>query len=273
MTSSNFLGRAAIKFLLVVGLSLVPAHFGFGPAQSQTPQSPARRGGQQIPPPQYIPPHDYDQRNIKLDLRFDWEQEKAIGTATITFAPMVKDLRRVDFDAAYMSISAAALASGTPLKFENDVTKEKVSVLLDRPYQPSEELTVVISYHTNQPPPERRAGLGGGGINFIKPRPGDPTRPILVGFAAETGSLDRAADKLVRKGVDLLVANDVAEEGSGFGTDTNHVWILSADGDQVDLPIRSKRAVADEIFDRVAVALDARDAAAQTGPMRQARRA
>ena len=98
---------------------------------------------------------------------------------------------------------------------------------------------------------------------------GDPARPVLVGFAAETGSLDRAADKLRRKGVDLLVANDVAEEGSGFGTDTNHVWILSADGSQVDLPLRSKRDVADEILDRVAAALDARDAAAQTDRVTQ----
>ena len=103
------------------------------------------------------------------------------------------------------------------------------------------------------------------GIAAAVPPPGDPARPFLVGFAAETGSLDRAADKLRRKGVDLLVANDVAEEGSGFGTDTNHVWILSADGDQVDLPLRSKRAVGDEILDRIAAALDARDAAAQTG--------
>jgi phosphopantothenoylcysteine decarboxylase/phosphopantothenate--cysteine ligase len=111
------------------------------------------------------------------------------------------------------------------------------------------------------------------GVAEAVPPLGDPTRPILVGFAAETGSLDRAADKLQRKGVDLLVANDVAEEGSGFGTDTNHVWILSADGDQVDLPIRSKRAVAEEILDRVAAALDARDAAAQTDPVTQETRA
>ncbi len=53
-------------------------------------------------------------------------------------------------------------------------------------------------------------------------------RPILVGFAAETGSLERAADKLRRKGVDLLVANDVAEPGSGFGTETNRVTIFKA---------------------------------------------
>ncbi|MDQ3128564.1 MAG: phosphopantothenoylcysteine decarboxylase, partial [Chloroflexota bacterium] len=108
--------------------------------------------------------------------------------------------------------------------------------------------------------------LAGVGAMVAALPPGVP-RPYLVGFAAETGSLDRAADKLRRKGVDLLVANDVAEEGSGFGTDTNHVWILSADGSQEDLPLRSKRAVADEILDRVAVALDARDGAAQTDPM------
>jgi len=46
-----------------------------------------------------------------------------------------------------------------------------------------------------------------------------------------------------------------------------------ADGEQVDLPLRSKRAVAEEILDRVAAALDARDAAAQTDRMRQETRA
>lgn len=91
-------------------------------------------------------------------------------------------------------------------------------------------------------------------------------RPVLVGFAAETGNLDRAADKLRRKGVDLLVANDVAEEGSGFGTTTNRVTILAADGTEQALPLLSKRKVADRILDRVAGVLDARDAAAQTGP-------
>jgi phosphopantothenoylcysteine decarboxylase/phosphopantothenate--cysteine ligase len=89
-------------------------------------------------------------------------------------------------------------------------------------------------------------------------------RPVLVGFAAETGSFDRAAEKLRSKGVDLLVANDVAEAGSGFGTDTNRVSILDAGGARDDLPLLSKREVADRILDRVAAALDARDAAAQT---------
>lgn len=101
-------------------------------------------------------------------------------------------------------------------------------------------------------------------------------RPILVGFAAETGSLDRAAEKLRRKGLDLLVANDVSEAGSGFGTDTNRVTILAADGADEALPLMPKRAVADRLLDRVAGLLDERDAIAvddpevapQTGRMR-----
>jgi phosphopantothenoylcysteine decarboxylase/phosphopantothenate--cysteine ligase len=88
--------------------------------------------------------------------------------------------------------------------------------------------------------------------------------PVIVGFAAETGSLDRAADKLRRKGADLLVANDVSEPGSGFGTETNRVSILAADGSRDDLPLLSKREVADRLLDRVAAALDARDAGLQT---------
>ena len=90
-------------------------------------------------------------------------------------------------------------------------------------------------------------------------------RPFLVGFAAETGSLARAAEKLARKRVDLIVANDVSEEGSGFGSPTNRVTLVAADGTEVALPLLPKREVAERILDRVAVALDARDAAAQTG--------
>jgi phosphopantothenoylcysteine decarboxylase/phosphopantothenate--cysteine ligase len=95
-------------------------------------------------------------------------------------------------------------------------------------------------------------------------RPLEP-RPVLVGFAAETGSLERAPDKLRRKGLDLLVANDVAEPGSGFGTDTNRVTILAADGSGDALPLLAKREVADRLLDRVVALLDARDGAGQTG--------
>ncbi len=92
----------------------------------------------------------------------------------------------------------------------------------------------------------------------------DP-RPVIVGFAAETGSLERAPDKLRRKGADLLVANDVSEPGSGFGTDTNRVVILGADGSRDELPLLSKREVADRLLDRVAALVDERTTPAHTG--------
>jgi phosphopantothenoylcysteine decarboxylase/phosphopantothenate--cysteine ligase len=78
----------------------------------------------------------------------------------------------------------------------------------------------------------------------------DP-RPFLVGFAAETGSLDQAVAKAKRKGVDLLVGNDVAKQGSGFGTDTNEVTIVTPDGVSEPWKLMTKREVADRLWDRI----------------------
>ena len=68
------------------------------------------------------------------------------------------------------------------------------------------------------------------------------------------------------------MANDVIEAGSGFGTDTNRVVVLDAGGGSEELPMLSKRAVADRLLDRVAEALDARDAAGQTARMQEGSR-
>ncbi|MGI9528980.1 MAG: bifunctional phosphopantothenoylcysteine decarboxylase/phosphopantothenate--cysteine ligase CoaBC [Acidimicrobiia bacterium] len=73
----------------------------------------------------------------------------------------------------------------------------------------------------------------------------------LVGFAAEAGSLEKAGEKAVRKGVDLLVANDIASAGSGFGSDTNEVTLIRSDGQATALPLMQKSAVADAILDAV----------------------
>ena len=89
-------------------------------------------------------------------------------------------------------------------------------------------------------------------------------RPVLVGFAAETGSLERAEGKLVRKGVDLLVANDVTEPGSGFGTETNRVVVLDREGGRDAWPLLAKREVADRLLDLLARRLAARDAGGDT---------
>jgi phosphopantothenoylcysteine decarboxylase/phosphopantothenate--cysteine ligase len=76
-------------------------------------------------------------------------------------------------------------------------------------------------------------------------------RPFLVGFAAETGSLAGAVEKARRKGVDLLVANDVSQTGSGFGTETNEVTVITPDGATDAWPLLTKDKVADRLLDRV----------------------
>ena len=80
---------------------------------------------------------------------------------------------------------------------------------------------------------------------------GDERRPLLVGFAAETSdAVSKAQEKLARKHVDLIVANDVTAPGAGFDVETNQVALVSAGGVR-ELPLLPKREVADAILDRV----------------------
>jgi len=75
---------------------------------------------------------------------------------------------------------------------------------------------------------------------------------VLVGFAAEThDAIERGRRKLARKGVDLLVVNDVSAPGAGFDHDTNAVVILGSDGSATEIPLTSKDAVANAVLDRV----------------------
>jgi phosphopantothenoylcysteine decarboxylase/phosphopantothenate--cysteine ligase len=82
-------------------------------------------------------------------------------------------------------------------------------------------------------------------------RRGDDPLPVLVGFAAETGDPSaRAAKKLTAKRADLIVANDVSAEGSGFEVSTNQVTLISEAGAE-PLPLMAKSEVAVAILDRV----------------------
>jgi phosphopantothenoylcysteine decarboxylase/phosphopantothenate--cysteine ligase len=81
-----------------------------------------------------------------------------------------------------------------------------------------------------------------------------PVGQVLVGFAAETDDVtERGRRKLQRKGVDLLVINDVSAPGTGFDHDTNEVTILRADGSRIEIPLTSKYAVANAVLDSVIV--------------------
>ena len=73
---------------------------------------------------------------------------------------------------------------------------------------------------------------------------------VFVGFAAETNDvLAHAKDKLARKNLDMIVANDVTRPGAGFDVDTNIVTLITKDGQEA-LPMMSKAEVAQRILDR-----------------------
>jgi phosphopantothenoylcysteine decarboxylase/phosphopantothenate--cysteine ligase len=75
---------------------------------------------------------------------------------------------------------------------------------------------------------------------------------IIVGFAAETNNIEQyAKEKLIQKNLDMIVANNVTEKGSGFESDTNKVLIIFKNGTIEDLPLMRKADLADVILDRI----------------------
>jgi phosphopantothenoylcysteine decarboxylase/phosphopantothenate--cysteine ligase len=131
-----------------------------------------------------------------------------------------------DADAADVVVMAAAVADFRPKAVAADKLKKGDGVP-----------EIVL-----EPTPDILAGLG------ARKRPGQ----TLVGFAAETeGLVEHAADKLARKRLDLIVANDVSAPEVGFEHDTNAVVILTAGGARTDVPLADKRAIAGAVLDAV----------------------
>ncbi len=142
--------------------------------------------------------------------------------------------------AADMHAAIAAAAPGA------DVVVMAAAVADFRPKAPVAQKLHGLPELVLEPTPDILAGLA------EARRPGQ----VLVGFAAETQDVvDRARRKLERKGVDLVVVNDVSAPGVGFDHDTNEVTILGADGSVVVVPLTSKRQVADVILDQVVARL------------------
>jgi phosphopantothenoylcysteine decarboxylase/phosphopantothenate--cysteine ligase len=149
----------------------------------------------------------------------------------------------------------AAMAAAAP---SADVVVMAAAVADFRPKAPAAHKTHGLFDLVLEPTPDILADLA------AARRPGQ----VLVGFAAETEDVvARARQKLERKGVDLVVANDVSAPGVGFDHDTNEVTILGADGAVVVVPLSSKRQVADAILDQVVARLR-RDTADSRGSTR-----
>jgi phosphopantothenoylcysteine decarboxylase/phosphopantothenate--cysteine ligase len=75
---------------------------------------------------------------------------------------------------------------------------------------------------------------------------------VVVGFAAETQNLvESALDKLKKKNLDLIVANDISSPGIGFQSDSNKVTIIDREESIENLPLKSKREISDLLLDRI----------------------
>jgi phosphopantothenoylcysteine decarboxylase/phosphopantothenate--cysteine ligase len=79
-----------------------------------------------------------------------------------------------------------------------------------------------------------------------------PKGQILVGFAAESEDLiTNAQDKMRRKNLDWIAANDISNSESGFAVDKNAVTLLSRDGEKINIPTDSKKNVARKILENI----------------------
>jgi phosphopantothenoylcysteine decarboxylase/phosphopantothenate--cysteine ligase len=79
-------------------------------------------------------------------------------------------------------------------------------------------------------------------------------KKVLIGFAAETQSLVKnAREKLEKKHLDLIVANDVSRKEIGFQSDSNQVKLIDAEGKVSELPLLPKRVVAHRVLDQIPV--------------------
>ena len=137
----------------------------------------------------------------------------------------------------------AAMTEAAP---RADVVVMAAAVADFRPKAPAEQKVHGVPELVLEPTPDILAGL------VAARRPGQ----VLVGFAAETEDpVDRGRRKLEKKGVDLLVVNDVSAPGAGFDHDTNEVTILESTGGTTVVPLCSKREVADAVLDRVVARL------------------
>ncbi len=158
-------------------------------------------------------------------------------TATIVEAPTTARMRDAvlaalpDADALVM---AAAVADFRPVATADTKLGRDQGMTLE--LEPTEDILAEASALVHA-----RADATGG----------PEARPLLVGFAAETGSLERAPAKAARKRVDLLVANDVSEPGSGFGTHTNRVTIVRPGADPEPWPQLSKLEVGHRLLDEL----------------------
>ena len=162
-----------------------------------------------------------------------------VTCVSVRTAVQMRDAVRAHFEAADVVIKSAAVADFRPAGVVADKVKK-------------EDAALSIALERN---PDILAELGAAKGNRV-----------LVGFAAETRDLlANAQQKVRKKALDLIVANDVSDPAIGFASDHNRVHLIDAAGRIEPLPAMSKRALAEAILDRVQEVLGQRQACPSMG--------
>src|SRR5277367_5243442 len=149
-------------------------------------------------------------------------------------------------------LGPSALADTAGLEVLNVVTAEEMrDAVLAR--VASVDFFIAAAAVSDWRPSERAADVLAEAAEAVR---GARRRPVLVGFAAETERLlENASAKLLRKGLDAIVANDVSRPGAGFASDENAVTVLSRGGERLELS-GTKSDVADRLWDYLLASLD-----------------
>ena len=153
---------------------------------------------------------------------------------TVDSAEAMKDAVLEHLVESTALVMAAAVADYKPL----DVSAQKIK-------KADDDLTLSL---------ERTADI----LMSVKQRRAETGYPVIVvGFAAESQNLvENASDKLQRKGLDLLIANDITAKDAGFQVDTNRVLVLDMDGGLHKIDRRSKAEIGAYIIERIGGLLD-----------------
>jgi phosphopantothenoylcysteine decarboxylase/phosphopantothenate--cysteine ligase len=162
---------------------------------------------------------------VQLDPPADVELVK-VGTAAEMSTAVKEKIKKAD-----VLIMAAAVADFRPKSSAaGKMKKESIPTALD--VEPTEDILLTIR----------------------------ESRIIKIGFAAETGGAEeKAKEKMRKKDLDIIVANDVSEAGSGFGTDTNKITIIGKDGSVEKPGLLTKKEAAGRILENLAELLSKED--------------
>jgi phosphopantothenoylcysteine decarboxylase/phosphopantothenate--cysteine ligase len=166
---------------------------------------------------------------------------EVVPVATAAELKRACDTRFPDCDVLLMAAAVADFRPAAPADFKLKKTAPDAPVSIA--LEPTEDVL---------------AGLAG------RRRPAQ----TLVGFAAEHGpaALDYGRDKLARKGLDLIVVNDISQAGIGFDADENEVVVIGCDGRERRVPRAAKELVADAVLDAVEDARRARQGESDGAP-------